>query len=501
MFRGRLRKALHPTVIEHITKPYLLSAQREVRYHLYIHKAHSVMLKERGLLEPREAREILGGILRLEGDDFYRGELDLGTDLYMNVETRLIGMVGDAAGKMHIGRSRNDLYATSLRMVVREQVLATLGDLLEFITVILQVAGNHVETLMPGYTHWQHAQPVTLAHYLTGMSQALMRDAGRLAAAYARLNRCPLGAGALAGTGFPIDRHRVSVLLGFDDILENSYDAVASRDFVVETAAGLAILMTNLSRLAEDLVIWNTSEFAVVDMPEEFSATSSIMPQKKNPIVLEHIKGRTAHVIAAVTSACTVLKGTSFSHSREIGGETASGLHQAFALTQGALEMLAALLPAVRFDTGLLEQRARDGLSTVTDLADLLVRERQLSFRQAHHVVGAVVNELLDTGQRSDQVDTAMLDRAARDVLGRELGIPDVDIRGVLDAGYSVQARTLPGGPSPNAMKRLIDRQGGELRQTGDWLEHARRGLDEARRRCEEAVRDILDAPPPGVRS
>jgi argininosuccinate lyase len=213
-----------------------------------------------------------------------------------------------------------------------------------------------------------------------------------------------------SGTGFPINRERVAFLLGFDGILENSYDAVASRDFLAEFASALAILMTNLSRLAGDLIIWNTFEFSVIDMPEEVSATSSIMPQKKNPFVLEHIKGRAGHVIAGVVDVLTILKGTSFSHNREVSGEVKLAVHDAFRWVEGCLEMLANLFPQLAFNRELMEQRAAQGFWTVTELADLLVRERGTSFRQAHQIIGRVVNELLDKSMGVRGLSANMID-------------------------------------------------------------------------------------------
>jgi len=496
VFRGRLRKELHPSVIKHITEPYLYGAKKELSHHLYIHSAHVIMLKEQGLITANEAQIISKGLSKLEKEDIYRSSLDVGTDLYMNLETQLIKRVGEVGGKMHIGRSRNDIYATSLRMEVRSQILATGDDLLQLIQAMLKVARNHFRTLMPGYTHWQHAQPVTLAHYLTGVTQALGRDVHRLMMAYEHTNRCPLGAAALATTGFLINRERVADLLGFDGIVENSYDAVASRDFLAESASALAILMTTLSRLVEDFIIWNTLEFSFLNMPEEFSATSSIMPQKKNPIALEHIKGRTGHVIAALVSVLTILKGTSFSHNREIAGEVATGVHNAFGLVQGCLEMLCHLFPLLSFNTELISRRTTQGFSTVTELTDLLVREKGISFRQAHHIIGRVVNELTDKSQGIEHLSSAMIDHASKEVLGYELLIPEEAVRKALDPFFNIETREIIGGPGPRSVETLISHQKEELKQKRDWLFQRRRDLDKAKETCQEAQLQMISASP-----
>jgi argininosuccinate lyase len=397
---------------------------------------------------------------------------------------------------MHIGRSRNDIYATSSRMEVRNQILTTADHLLQLIQAILTVSKAHFQTLMPGYTHWQHAQPVTLAHYLTGITQALGRDLNRLMVAYERTNRCPLGSAALATTGFPINRERVAGLLGFDGIVENSYDAVASRDFLAESASTLAILMTTLSRLAEDFIIWNTFEFSFLNMPEEFSATSSIMPQKKNPIVLEHIKGRAGHVIAAVTSVLTILKGTSFSHNREIAGEAASAVHNSFGLVQGCLEMLYHLFPLLNFNKELMSQCIAYGFSTVTELTDLLVREKGISFRQAHQIIGRVVNELLDRAKGVGELSSAMIDQASREVLGYDLHLTEEDIRKALDPYFNVAIREVVGGPGPQSMETLISHQEEELKQKRNWLSQRRGSLDKAKEACQKAQLQIISAIP-----
>jgi argininosuccinate lyase len=279
----------------------------------------------------------------------------------------------------------------------------------------------------------------------------------------------------------------VASLLGFDGILENSYDSVASRDFLAECSAAMAILMTTLSRLAEDLIIWGTSEFSVLDMPEEFSATSSIMPQKKNPFVLEHIKGRAGHVIAAVTSVLTVLKGTSFSHSREPGGEAPATVHNAFRLVQGSLEMLAHLFPQLSFDTELMERRANQGFSTVTELADLLVREKDISFRQAHDIIGRVVNELLSRSQGVEALSSTMIDQASREVIGHDLLLSEADVHKALDPLHNVEIRDISGGPAPGAMETLISHQDDALGKTKQWLSRRRQQLEQSKRASHEA--------------
>jgi len=451
------------------------------------------MLNEQNIITTHDCRNILKGLLKLEHDDIFSKELDTGTDLYMNLETLLIQTVGDVGGKMHIARSRNDIIATVTRMVARHQILETCNLLIRLIETTFKVIRENYHTIMPGYTHWQHAQPVTLAHYFSGITQALMRDTGRLMAAYRHADLCPLGACALATTGFPVDRDRTAYLLGFEDILENSYDAVASRDFLAEFASALGIMMVTLSRLAEDLIIWNTYEFSTAMMPDEFSATSSIMPQKKNPIVLEHIKGRAGHVISSVTGVLTILKGTSFSHNREVSGETSVAVNNAFELSKGCLEMFVPLIPRISFDRQRLFRNAAQGLSTVTELADLLVRTRDISFRKAHEIVGMVVNELLDKSKGLEELRLSLLDSAFHKVMGCASGLSQNDIVKALDPEHNVSSRRIKGGPEHGAVKSSIARQKEELKEVKRWMAKSYSRLGAAQEICSGKVGQIIN--------
>jgi argininosuccinate lyase len=250
--------------------------------------------------------------------------------------------------------------------------------------------------------------------------------------------------------------------------------------------------MVTVSRLAEDLIIWNTFEFSTVEIPEEFSITSSIMPQKKNPFVLEHIKGRTGHIIAAVTSVLTILKGTSFSHNREVSGETPAGVYNGFRIVKGCLEMLTELFPRITFNKEKMRQRAAKGFSTVTELADLLVRKRNISFRQAHNIIGMVVNKLLDNSQGIEELSSAMINDASREIIGYDMNLQEDEVRNALDPSYNVVTREVEGGPGPHAMEKLISHQETDLKQKKDWLSIARAALEKARKTCEEASAKAL---------
>ncbi|MEW6226529.1 MAG: argininosuccinate lyase, partial [Bacillota bacterium] len=293
-----------------------------------INKAHVVMLAETGILPGDVAAKILIALEALEERGLGVADLDPSVeDLHFNIERWLIERTGpEVGGRMHTGRSRNDLHATLDRMIAKDRLNELLDLLILLREQLLRLASENLATVMTGYTHLQPAQPITLGHYMCALASAFERDTRRLEAAYETINQCPLGAGALAGTGFPINRELTADLLGFDGIVENSLDAVASRDWVPELLAALSIMMTGISRLAMDLYLWYTDEFSYIDLDGSIAAVSSIMPQKKNPITLEHCKAKAAHVYGALIASLASLKNVPFGHSRDVAGECVASL-------------------------------------------------------------------------------------------------------------------------------------------------------------------------------
>jgi len=360
--------------------------------------AHARMLTEQGILTPDEGRAIEEG-LRSVLEDVKAGRIELTVeheDVHMNVEHHLTQRVGPVGGKLHTARSRNDQVATDMRLYLKRRG----GRVVELIDglrrVLVDLAERNLGVVMPGYTHLQVAQPVLLSHHLLAYFEMLGRDRGRLRDAIARADESPLGAGALAGTTFPIDRHRTAELLGFARVARNSLDAVSDRDFVIETIAALAILMMHLSRLSEELIVWSSQEFGFVTLPDAYTTGSSMMPQKKNPDVCELVRGKTGRVYGALVGALTVMKGLPLAYNKDMQ-EDKQGLFDALDTAEDSLRLYVGMLPRVTFNERRMRQAAESGFSNATDLADYLVR-KGVPFREAHHAVGRLVAVALEEG-------------------------------------------------------------------------------------------------------
>jgi argininosuccinate lyase len=378
-------------------------------------------------------------------------------DAYFNYEAALIERLGaDIGGRLHIGRSRNDILATLDRLRARDVLAEVLETLQQVRTTALEGAERHATTVMPGHTHLQPAQPITYGFYLAGVAQALERDSLRLAANLDSMNQSPLGAAAFAGTPFAIDRARTADLLGFDGYLDNALDAVASRDFILEGLSHLSLLAVFWSRVAQDYFVWATHEFGLVEFPDSVAGTSSIMPQKKNPVVLEYLKGRSGHIAGLLMAATMTVKGTHFSHSGDANREGTRGFWEAAEETLRCLRLLDLVLRTAEPDAVRGLERSALDFSTATGLADLIVRDGGLSFREAHHVVGAVVRQALDAGLPARAIDGAMLDQAAQAVIGQPLGLDAARVSESLDPTANVASRQSPGGPAEPALMRTL---------------------------------------------
>jgi len=363
--------------------------------------AHAAMLAQQGILTPEEEAQIRQGLQAVEqeilGGTFqWREELE---DVHMNIEARLIELIGPVGGKLHTARSRNDQVATDLRLWVRGELTRLLEELKALRKVLVQEAEKYLEPplILPGYTHLQRAMPVLLSHWFLAYYQMISRDAGRLQDALNRLNESPLGAAALAGTGFPIDRHATAQALGFARPMRNSMDAVASRDFVLEVLAALAIAQITLSRLAEEIVLYTTLEFGFATLPDAFSTGSSIMPQKKNADHAELIRGKTGRVLGSFVALATLTKGLPLTYNKDLQ-EDKEPLFDAVDTYRASVKLLAAMLPGLRWNPQIMFRAAESGFSLATELADYLA-ERGLPFREAHHVVGRIVRHCAEAGK------------------------------------------------------------------------------------------------------
>jgi argininosuccinate lyase len=465
-------------------------------YMTEVNQAHVLMLHKCGLITRDIARQLAAGLLRMEREGPGAVTLDpQREDAYFNYEAHLIGLLGtNAGGRLHIARSRNDLGAALDRLRVRDPLLDLVDGVLQVRGQALDRAEQHAGVVMPGYTHLQPAQPVTFGWYLLGIAQAFERDGQRLEQAYPRLNRSPLGAGALACTTFPIDRMETARLLGFSGVVDHGLDAVASRDFVLEVLSALSLLAITWSRLAQDLYVMTSYEFQTVEFPDSVAGTSSIMPQKKNPVVLEYLKGQTGHILGAFLAAATAFRATHFTNTTDGNRDGVRAFWEAAQEARRCLTLVDLILRTARPVAATMLKRAQENFATATDLADLLVREADLSFREAHHIVGDVVRTAMERGLAAHQISSAMVDEAAQAEIGRALQLPDEAVQKSLDPVRSVEGRTVRGGPAKSAVNELVAEGRGRLTADRQVLEARRKALAEVRATLKREIAALAGA-------
>ncbi len=409
-------------------------------------KAHCTMLVRRGIIPKADGDAILGGldtVLREieEGRFPFSRALE---DIHMNIEARLAELIGEAAGRLHTARSRNDQVATDLKLWVRDAIDGLDAGLKDLQRVLIDRAEAHADCIMPGFTHLQAAQPVTLGHHLLAYVEMFGRDRGRLRDARRRLNECPLGAAALAGTSFPIDRRMTAALLGFDRPAANSLDAVSDRDFVIEYLAAAAILAVHLSRLAEEIVLWCSDAFGFLRLPDAFATGSSIMPQKRNPDGAELVRAKSGRVIGALIGLLAVVKALPLAYAKDLQEDKEPVFDATDTLMLG-LAAMAGMIEGAAFAADRMRAAAARGFATATDLADWLVRVRGLPFRKAHHVVGALVRK----AEERDLELAALPIELLREV---EPSL-DAEARDVLGLDHSVGSRSSEGGTAPERVR------------------------------------------------
>ena len=454
---------------------------------LDINKAHVVMLTEQKIISKQDSAALLAAL-----DKNSNMTLDPSMeDVHMAVEEAVLKEAGtEAGGNLHIGKSRNDQVATAIRMTLRDELLKLMRSVAHVQEHLAEVAEDHLTTVILEYTHLQPAQPVTFAHYLLSYLDALERDMQRLQSAYTRVNLCPLGAGALATTSFPINRDRTAELLGFKGLVENSIDAVGSRDFIAETLAALTLTAVNLSRFAEDLIIWSTPDFGVVELPDEFTSTSSIMPQKKNPEVLEVIRARASDILGnfvAVTAAMKSLPSTYNLDFQEITPKLWSSIDS----VRASLDMIHKLAPKLKVTTD-VSDKALKSFVAATELANLLVRKYNVPFRSAHKIVGALVKSLIDAKLTFADATPIMLQKAAQDFAGIKLVVKADDLTALADPLKLVEACNVKGGPAPVEVKRALCEREKLVLQTKSNISKMDKELEEAENKLETTVKQYL---------
>jgi len=426
--------------------------QRLLENVVRINKAHIIMMVERGIVKRDKAAALLEALEKIKLDtDITKTDVE---DVHMYVEESVLESAGpEIGGDLHIGKSRNDQVSTAIRMTLRESLIQLMLALTDAQEGLLTTAEKHVETLFPGYTHTQPAQPITLAHYLLSFFNAFSRDLERLMESYERVNKSPMGGGALAGTSFPIDRERTAELLGFSGIIENSLDAVGSRDFVVEVQAGLTLVALNLSRIVEDLILWSSPHFGIVELPDEFTSTSSIMPQKKNPEVPEVIRARVSDIAGDLLATVMTLKSLPSGYNMDFQ-ELTPKLWKSIDSVSTSLNMLGGLIPTLRVSETIPSQLLN--FTTSTELANVLVRKFAVPFRTAHKVVGSLVRDLVENKLSPSDLTPDMIKSASSRVMGSPVTMTEEEIRSCMDPKKFVETHRVRGGPSPTEVKRML---------------------------------------------
>ncbi len=416
---------------------------------ILVNKAHVMMLCEQNIVSKEDCSSILRALDTIKKGGFTSLDATL-EDVHVAIESKVIELAGEAGSRMHTAKSRNDEVATCIRIALREEILEMMRELIALRKVLLNVADKNTSTIMPGFTHLQHAQPTTLAHHLIAHADAFKRDFDRIVDAYARVNLCPLGAGAFASTGFPINRERVAQLLGFDSLIENSMDAVSTRDFAIECIATFANTMVDLSRIAEEFILWSTPEFDFIELDDRYASTSSIMPQKKNPDALELIRAKTGSVGGELQSVLSICKALPYSYNRDLQ-EVTPHLIKATSTLRSSLRIMTGIIDTMQVKSDKMAAATHAGFITATELADTIVRETDIPFRTAHQVVGTLAR----SGQKPtlDQIDVA-----SKKVTGKklsELGLTQASLDKALDPEQSIQIRCIRGGPAPKETIRM----------------------------------------------
>jgi len=422
--------------------------QRLYRYDILGSIAHARMLAKVGVLSDAERDAIIRGLedilIDIENGQFtWLVELE---DVHMNIEARLTERIGNVGKKLHTGRSRNDQVATDMRLYLRDELDQVETELLRLSIALLDLAETEVETIMPGFTHLQVAQPVTFGHHMMAWFEMLQRDRGRFQDCRKRVNIMPLGAAALAGTSYPIDRELTASLLGFDSIARNSLDAVSDRDFAIEFCAAAATMMMHLSRFAEELILWSSAQFRFIELSDSFCTGSSIMPQKKNPDVPELVRGKTGRVNGSLIALLTLMKGQPLAYNKD-NQEDKEPLFDAVDTVRGSLKVFADMLPAMQINRQAMGEAARQGFSTATDLADYLVR-KGVAFRDAHEVVGKAVQYGVREGRGLESMSLDELKKFSPNI--------EADVFEVLTLEGSVAARNHIGGTAPQQIREAI---------------------------------------------
>jgi argininosuccinate lyase len=449
MYRSRLKGKLDRDALKYMSSisddlPLLF-------YDIIGSEAHVIMLHEQGLIQRMELKKILDALEKAKKTDFRKFASEY-EDIHEALEALVVKKAGiDSGGKMHTARSRNDQVALDIRMKIRDDINDISTQLIELINTLLVKASQNKDSIMPMYTHLQHAQIGTFSHYLIAYADALLRDLERLDECYCRVNKSPLGAVAIGGTSLGIDRKKVASLLGFNDIVENSIDATTSRDVVIESCFNMAMIMLNLSRIAEDLVLWSSSEFNYIELADELTSSSSVMPQKKNPCPLELMRAKVALIVGLLFSIMTTVKALPSGYSRDLQ-DTKQILFKATTVTKDSLNIMSSIIKTLQVKKKNMLKSAEKSYAIALDVAEQLVKNG-VAFREAHKMVGALVKIASDNGKSLQ----SLTENEINNIVGKELTSKVAKILKNVDVKRSVQARVSIGSPNPKEQERMIN--------------------------------------------
>ena len=454
---------------------------------LAIHHAHLAMLVERGILGHSDGRALADALASITPADVQQARYDGSCeDLFFFVEGLIVQRAGgDVAGRLHTARSRNDIDMTMYRMQQRELILAVAEGTLRLRRSLLELADRHRHDVFAAHTHTQPAQPTTIAHYLMGLVEQLERDAVRLRAAFASTNLSPLGSCAITGTGFPIDRSRTAALLGFAGATGNTYGSIATVDYLLESVSAVAVLLAGLGRVLQDLLMWCTSEFGYLRLADGFVQGSSIMPQKRNPVALEHARAIASKALGQSSAIVLTVHNTPFGDIVDTEDDLQPLVFAMFSDAVRAVRLVAAALGSATFDVERMGERARRGWITVTELADSLTRDHQIPFNASHAIASRLVRDR--AGDSTGSLAGA-LDRIAIALCGKPVGYTDGQLEEILSPAHFVRVRNTPGGPAPEQTAMAIAASRSRLASDQEWLDGTLQGLRDAEKRLKDAV-------------
>ncbi len=485
----------HPAYSKHVLQPaYRTASEQLYQPMLAANRAHVVMLSRQNIMSAQNAQALLKALAQVEAEGLaalgYKPGIE---DLFFRVEGRLIELVGpEYGGNLQLARSRNDLGHTLTRLALRPNLLTLYQRLLTLRDTLLRLARQHTHSIMPGYTHTQPAQPTTFAHYLAGVLSFLERDTTRLKQAYHTTNHSPLGGAAFTGTGFPIDRQLSAALLGFLGVMVSSHDSIGASDHLTDIAAALTSVAVNLSRMSKDMLFWATRESGAIRIADSFIQISSIMPQKRNPVVLEHLRARLSRLLGLTQTIFIQCHNIPYGDTQDIEDEIEPTLFGAIATADGILHLYAAVFETLQLNVDHLKSEAAAGFTTVTELADMLVREFALPFRTAHQLVSRTVSQVTAQGLTPNDITADLLIELAQDILAQPLAVTETMIRQALDPVAFVEARTTLGGSAPAATGALLDTQAKQLTLDNRWLEDEQQRLLEAESLLKTQVTQLL---------